>query len=219
MNIKKFLIVTCFTLQLTGFLHASQAAYNAAFQTFAANTKINPDYNSSYTLAQCAKFVSGNAGSDAISWSTASKIAKASPLNSSPQAMAVALYLSTGNPSTIINHFTNPDVIQSGSSVSFSNLMAALAAAQSTATQTTTQTTTTPVAAPVEVVTPAPTPIVSTPAPVIDNNPVTPTKDNSTQSATDLAAAALKTEIDASVATYNSYLMSINASQIKIAAA
>jgi hypothetical protein len=193
MNIKKFFMIAYIAFQSTQYSNASsQTAYNAAFQAF--NAALNK--GAATTIAQVADFISNNRG--AFNWTETQKIAL--KLNS-PQAMAVGMYLSSGNPATLFSHFANADVIKQGKSVSFSNLLAALTAAKLD---------TTPIAA--LSTTPGTTPS-TTPGTTPSTTPGT-TGGTTTPSTTpqpspiDTAAATLKTQIESAKKTYNSYLSS-----------
>ena len=213
MNIKKFIVLSCMTFILTGFIDANQAAYNAAFIAFAQDPSINRAGGIS-TLAQAVNFIANDAGVETytLAQSVANKL-------NTPQAMAVGLYISSGNPITLKTKFPNADVVTEGTTVSFSNLQAALTAAMNGTGGSSTSTT------------PATTPSTGTTNSTTTTTPTTTAITNSTTTTTptttptttaittDQAAAALKTQIDSSVATYNSYLQSVNQSQVKIVAA
>lgn len=120
MNIKKLLIVAVLTLQMTGFLHASQAAYNTAFLAFANDKSINPS-GGAYELTQAAQFIQNARKSK--SWTITQDVAQKLK---TPQAMAVGFYLSSGTTSSLTNKFPGAD--------SQNNLMSALTAAQNSGT-------------------------------------------------------------------------------------
>ncbi len=134
---KKYMLLYALIVHATQLLTASvdQAAYNKAFQVFAGKNAT--------TYAQAATWIYNNRGSFNATASNSSvglgsmlSIAQAAPLSSSPQAMAVGLYLSSGNPKGIAHNFPNAD--------SNTNLQAALTAAASYTTpypSTTTPTT------------------------------------------------------------------------------
>ena len=177
------------TLQFTAYLNASsQAAYESAFKAFYSAIS-----KTTGTVAQAASFIFNNRGD----FPTASNQSIAKTLNT-PQAMAVGLYMSEGNPSSLTGRFPNADVTKSGSSVLFTNLESALTSAMSGAQ-----------AAPVS--TPIVTPTVTPPT-------VTPTV-TTEPTATDVAATTLRAQLDSGVAIYNTYLTSKNLPQIKIATA
>ena len=167
----KFLIILCMTLQCAQQIQASlsaqsQASYGAAFQAF---DKALNDETGTNNPIQAATYIYNNAGKK--SWSEMLKIAKT--LNT-PEAMAVGMYLSNGNPAVLAIHFPGADITKQGENISFDKLQNALTATPNPST--------TP-------------PVQTAQAAVVTASP----------NATDLAAAKLKSQIEAAKIVYNQY--------------
>ncbi len=244
MNIKKFLIVSCFTLQFSTIIHADQAAWNKAFLAFGGGT--DPVVAASYIKPNSQL-------------SPTNALSQAQTLNT-PEALAVGHYVSATKKTLFKSTFTDTDVVN------------AIAAAQtSTSTTTSTSTPSAPVQIGDNVAAnwtaaitafggsaaiSAKTASAMMPASMTSSsvgygdaqvilqylngtamnatdsanliaalaaNPTVTTTQSSTntttQSATDTAAATLKAAIDTSVTLYNSYLATVNQPLVKIAAA
>lgn len=187
MNVKKFLILACMSLQITGYLHASQANYDAAFLAFdAAFNKTNP----SSTAAAAAKYIKDQGNS--ISWSTLQKTATSLM---TPEAQTVRLFLADGTTASLAGKF--PGALYTASSKSYSSLENAFTNAGTTVIASDPNANT----APLPMSAPAWFAVGSTP---------------SSTSAIQTAASTLKSQINSAISTYNQYLSSVSLPQVSL---
>ena len=174
MNIKKFLITACLMLQFSTAMYtssqptsASQTAYNAAFQVFDPNGATD-------TISQSANYIYNHRNSLPVGKVTepGTALYYAAQAGNTPQALAVAEYMTKKGTSSYAHDFVGADVTKQGTTTLLTNLITALSAAQNEAAMQAAAQSTQPVI-PVIPVTPVQevTPVV----PVAPVTPVTPT--------------------------------------------
>lgn len=193
MNVKKFLILACMSLQITGYLHASQAAYEAAF--VALDAALNPTPSS--TISGAATFIEGMGNNK--KWSELQNAAKSLQ---TPEAQTVRLYLADGTTASLASKF--PGALYNVASKSFTSLSSAIAAGKTNFTSVPTTTVTVDPNANT-----APAPIA---APAWFAVGSTPPNTSEIQA----KATELKNSINNATATYNTYLASVGKAPVAL---
>jgi len=91
MNIKNIIIASYITLQLSTWIYADQAAWDAAFKKFSGKTN----------LKEAAEYIETSGGSLNLNKTKA----LAAELGKTPEALQVGLYMTDGNPNTLAAQF------------------------------------------------------------------------------------------------------------------